>query len=79
MRERIAMKNVTIAFDDELLARGREYARRQNLSFNAFVRDLVDQRARLQSEWVEDFFRLADELNANSEGQVWTRDELYRS
>jgi len=73
------MKNVTLSFDDALLERGREYARRQNLSFNAFVRDLVDQRTRPQSEWLEDFFRLADELNASSEGQVWTRDELNRS
>jgi len=73
------MKNVTLSFDDELLERGREYARLQNSSFNAFVRDLVDQRTRPQNEWLEDFFHLADELKASSDGQAWTRDELYRS
>ncbi len=73
------MTNVTLAFDDELLERGREYARKQNLSFNALVRQLVDQRTRPGDDWLDDVFSFADELTIDSRGERWSRDELYRS
>jgi hypothetical protein len=71
------MRNVTLSFDEELLERGRDYARSQNISFNALVRKLVDQRTRPGGEWVDEAFKLADELKASSD-RDWARDELYR-
>jgi len=72
------MPNVTLTFDDELLERGRCHARSQNLSFNAFIRELVDQRTRPKEDWLQEVFDLADKLEINSHGEKWTRDELYR-
>jgi hypothetical protein len=72
------MPNVTISLDDDLLKRGRDFARSQNLSFNAFVRELIDQRTRKQNEWLYDMFKHADNLKARSDDTSWTRDELYR-
>lgn len=72
------MANVTLSFNDELLERGRKYAKSQNLSFNAFVRELVDQRTRAKESWLQEAFILADDLAASSKGETWTRDELYR-
>jgi len=72
------MPNVTLAFDDDLLERGRSYARSQNISFNAFVRELVDQRTRPKEDWLQDMFDFADDLKLCSPEEKWTRDDLYR-
>ena len=72
------MPNVTLAFDDDLLERGRNYARSQNISFNAFVRDLVDQHTRPKGDWLQEMFDFADELKLRSQEEKWTRDALYR-
>ncbi len=73
------MKNVTLSIDDDILKIGREYARRHNISFNAMVRQLIEQTVKSSSDkWLYDTFSLMDKLNVSSEGKSWTRDELYR-
>jgi len=73
------MKNVTLSIDDDILKIGREYARRHNISFNAMVRQLIEQTVKSSSDkWLYDTFSLMDKLNVSSEGESWTRDELYR-
>ena len=37
------MKNITLSIDENILKTGREYARRHNISFNAMVRQLIEQ------------------------------------
>ena len=72
------MKNITLSIDDDLLERGREYARSHNISLNALVRRLLQNVvARKNENWVDEMFAVMDELNVRSEGP-WTRDELYR-
>ena len=73
------MTNVTLSIDDDILKIGREYARRHNISFNAMVRRLIEQTVKSSSDkWLDDTFSLMDKLNVSSEGESWTRDELYR-
>jgi len=73
------MKNVTLSIDDDLLKIGREYARRHNISFNVMVRRLIEKTVKSSSDkWIDDTFSLMDRLNVSSEGESWTRDELYR-
>ncbi|NLB83776.1 MAG: hypothetical protein GX791_05975 [Synergistaceae bacterium] len=72
------MGNITFSFDKEVLRRGREYAKRHNISFKALVRCLVEQTVSEESsQWLEDTFSLMDRRNASSRGKKWTRDKLY--
>jgi hypothetical protein len=73
------MKNITLSIDDELLQKGREYARAHNISLNVLVRRLLEQAvARRESRWLDDMFDLMDKANVSSKGKRWTREELYR-
>ena len=73
------MRNITLSIDKEILKRGREYAKRHNISFNSLVRRLVEQTVIADSsQWLEDTFSLMDRAEASSRGETWTRDELHR-
>jgi plasmid stability protein len=73
------MRNITLSIDDDLLEKGREYARSHNISLNALVRKLLKQAVvREEGNWLDDMFKLMDRANVSSEGKRWTRDELYR-
>lgn len=73
------MKNITLSIDEEVLEAGREYARANNISFNAMVRKLIEQTVLPQKDsWLDATFSLMDTVEASSEGKKWTREELYR-
>jgi hypothetical protein len=73
------MKNITLAIDEEILVLGREYAKRHNISFNALVRKSLEKTIKKSSEdWLDDMFKEMDKDNVSSNGQKWTREELYR-
>lgn len=72
------MPNITISLDEELLKSGRRYAEMHQTSMNALIRKLLEQTVRSQSEaWLEECFRLMDQAGGNSNGQKWSRKELY--
>ena len=71
------MRNVTLAMDSELIEKGREYARRHGMSFNALIRDLLRKRILQESDWIAESFRAMDEADGHSGGQRWTREDLY--
>jgi hypothetical protein len=73
------MKNITLSIEDDVLQAGREYARIHNMSFNSLVRKLIEQTVTPKKQhWLDDTFSLMDKVNVSSEGQSWTREELYR-
>lgn len=73
------MKNITLSMDEELIKAGREYAKVHHTSFNNLIRSLVQKTVKGESaQWVLDTFELMDETNASSEGQKWSREDLYR-
>ena len=71
------MRNVTLSMDEELLQKGREYARSHGMSFNALIRDLLRRRVIQESDWVAESFRRMDEAGGRSGGRTWKREDLY--
>ena len=72
------MKNITLSMDDDLLKKGREYAKEHNLSLNSLVRLLL--RRTVESEagkWTEECFEKMDHAGGRSGGRTWSRDDLY--
>jgi hypothetical protein len=74
------MKNVTISIDEDLLKEGRKYAQKHKISFNSLMRRLLATAVQEgSSDWTENFFQLADEINYRSGGiRDWKREDLYR-
>jgi hypothetical protein len=72
------MKNITISIEDDILEAGREYAKRHNVSLNSLIRRLLAQTVLPESQnWLEECFSLMDQVNANSHGQKWEREDIY--
>jgi len=72
------MPNITISIEGKLLTAGREYAKNHHISLNALIRKLLmNTVVKKNSAWLEECFELMDKAAGNSEGQRWTRQELY--
>jgi hypothetical protein len=62
------MKNITLAIDDDLLIRGRDYAFKHNTSLNQLVRDLIEKTVDPPStDWWEEIKILIEQLPEPSE------------
>ena len=74
----VAMKNVTLSLDDEVLEAGRRYAQRHQTTLNALVRELLVKTVMADRKaGVQEMFRLMDAHSGNSRRRRWTREELY--
>jgi hypothetical protein len=72
------MPNITISLDEDLLRKGREYAKKHNTSLNALIRKLLEQTVRYRSkDWIDECFKMMDQAKANSHGKRWKRGDLY--
>jgi len=72
------MPNLTISLDEDVLRASREYARARNVSLNALIRQLLEQRVRrTEANWIEACFERMDAAGADSGGRNWKREELY--
>jgi len=72
------MPNITISIDETLLNKSRQYAREHNTSLNSLIRTVLKQTVEKSSgQWIDDCFSLMDELNTDSKGKKWKREELY--
>ncbi len=73
------MKNITLSIDEVTLKAGREYARKHNMSFNSFVRQLIQQNVlKTSAQWLVELFELMDKAKANSAGKKWKRQDFHR-
>ena len=73
------MKNITLSIDEDLLEKGREYAKSHNLSFNTLVRRLVEQTVKKNtSSWLDETFDYIDKNIDSTQGITWKREDLYR-
>ncbi len=73
-----AMKNITLALDDQTLDAGRAYAQRHQTTLNALVRELLVKTVLADRQAaVREMFRLMDAHPGNSDGRSWTREELH--
>ena len=82
------MPNLTLSIDEDLLDRAKETARREQVSLNKFVRDvLVDRLAGTGAgrPTLDDWFAMADRSATAPDplppdgGRDWNRDDLYAS
>jgi uncharacterized protein YydD (DUF2326 family) len=71
------MPNITISIEESLLKKGREYARKQGISFNALIRKLLRDNVENSNERFAESFKLTDQAKGNSKGEKWIRNELY--
>ncbi|TVR72788.1 MAG: hypothetical protein EA427_02820 [Spirochaetaceae bacterium] len=72
------MRNITLSFPDDVIKRGRDYARRRGISLNALVRDALRREIEREDQ---DATGVLLDLMASSGGRsggwLWSRDELY--
>ena len=72
------MPNITLSIPEELLQEGRKYAKKNNTSLNALIRDLLQRTfLKQRSGFLDEFFALADRHPVSSNGKKWKREDLY--
>ena len=72
------MRNITLSFPDDVVERGREYARRRGVSLNALIRDALRRMIETESaQATKAVLEAMDKAGGNSGGRAWTLDELY--
>jgi hypothetical protein len=72
------MKNISLTIDDDVLFMVKEYARKNKISFNALVRKSLETTVKKSSnKWLDDMFVEMDKDNVSSNGEKWSREEIY--
>jgi plasmid stability protein len=75
----VQMRNITLSFSDDLIEKGRNYARKHGMSLNALIRDAFRRMVESETEdATADIFEALDRAGGRSDGRRWTRDEIYR-
>jgi hypothetical protein len=70
--------NITISLDENLISASREYAKKNNTSFNALVEKLLTKTVLQDPDFLsKEMIRLMNEAQGDSKRQKWTREELY--
>ncbi len=74
------MKNITLALDEKIIKKGRKYASKHNLTLNSLVRELLEKTVEEDSQnWLEECFRLMDQVALPKATRKWKRQDLYRA
>lgn len=72
------MPNLTISFDEDLLKKSREYAKKNGISLNKLIRELLNKTVENNStDWLDECFKVMDSTSANSYSTKWKREDLY--
>lgn len=74
------MANITISINEELLHKGREYAKKHNTSLNALIRRLLTLTVAPSynsHSWLDECFQKMDHAKGNSKGLSLKREDLY--
>lgn len=72
-------KNVTLALDDRLIERAREYAYARDLTLNSLIRELLKNAVEpADATGPELTFQLMDEAKPQGSQGRWRREDLYR-
>jgi hypothetical protein len=72
------MANLTLSIDDELLNRGRSYARARGTSLNSLVRKLLVDAISTPDATVDSMVERLRQSSGDSKGVKFTREELHR-
>ncbi|MFW5689880.1 MAG: DUF6364 family protein [Spirochaetota bacterium] len=72
------MRNITLSFPDDIVERGKDYARRRGTSLNALVRDALRREIeREERDATGVLLAVIASTGGRSGGWRWNRDELY--
>ena len=72
------MGQLQIALPDELVDAYKEYAYQQGVPLDTVIQDVLRRASPPREEdWLDEYFRIADEAPAGSSGKRWQREELY--
>lgn len=78
--ESLAVANLTITIDDDVLQRARVRALEHRTSVNALLREYLEAYAgagKRYEQVTKAILDLAESTESGSGGERWTRDELY--
>ena len=74
------MANLTITVDEQVLKNARILALREGTSVNAVLREHLERYAAKGNQYKQataNILSIARQSTASSQGERWTRDELY--
>lgn len=73
------MANITLSIPDDIIIRGREYAKKHHTSLNAIIRNLLQKTVSkpASGNWLTECFHLMDKAKAKKPLGRFKRDELY--
>lgn len=72
------MANVTLSIEDDLLVRGREYAKSRGTSLNALIRQWLEESTTPPDAAVDEMLTRLRKANGNSRGKKIRRQDLHR-
>lgn len=72
------MANVTLSIPDDLLKRGRSYAKARGTSLNALVRELLDDTVSNPEAAIDSMIERLKQSSGDSKGAKIHREELHR-
>ena len=74
----VKAKNITLSMDSTLIEAGREIAREEGTSLNEMIREFLrDKVRRKKGGSMDRFVELAKQLNVNTGGYVFNRQDAY--
>jgi hypothetical protein len=72
------MKNTTISLDEITLELAKKAASVRGLSFNAYIKELLDASLQNQPQKiVEELIDLSKKIQGDSKGKSWSKDQIY--
>lgn len=72
------MAKLTLSIDDELLSRGRSYARARGTRLNSLVRKLLIDAVSTPDASVDSMIERLRQSSGDSKGVKFSREELHR-
>ena len=72
------MSNITLSIPEEVLKEVRNYAKKNNTSLNALIRQFLEKTfKKTKKNSLDEFFAIADRNKTSSKGKKWRREDLY--
>lgn len=72
------MKNTTISLEDNILEKAKQVANSMGISFNAYIKMLIESSIQNSPKnIVEELVELSKKIQGNSNGEKWTKDDIY--
>ena len=72
------MKNTTISLEDSILENAKKAANSMGISFNAYIKMLIESSTQNSPKNIaEELIELSKKIQGNSNGEKWTKDDIY--